>query len=75
MSQTSLFGLFLSMTLGVAGAFTSGTTQITLLTAAGCCIVSVALSTLVDSRGNRARAEARVAAQALRRQNVGRAPQ
>ncbi len=55
MNQTTLFGLFLSMALGVAGAFTAGATQVTLFVAAGCAIVAMGLSAFVDQQGNRAR--------------------
>lgn len=55
MNQTTLFPLFLAMAFAVAGAATSGPTQMTLFVAAGCTLVAHALAAFVDYQGNRAR--------------------
>ncbi len=59
MNTTSVYGLCLTLTLGLAATMTSAVTQSTLFILAGCSLIALVLTTMVDLAGNRAQSKAR----------------
>lgn len=59
MSQVGLYSLCFVIVAGLAGAFTSGQTQLTLFLVGACAAIASLVAALIDVSANRARDRAR----------------